>query len=201
MTTGPIVTAFPVQIPTGFTPSDRDGDGVDVNGSNRTCPGYDAASGYRPRWGGGFEAPRGPKALAHRAIDIMAAEGSLLVPPGISEVIDVGDTPKGGHCLYLRDAHGWVWYIAHMRDAPFVKAGDQVDPASTILGYVGRSGNASYDTKTGKKGCPHAHISLTRPPGSSAVRIRRELGVAVRGEKVDPVPFLKPLYDAGGWRR
>jgi hypothetical protein len=28
---GPIVTAFPVQIPAGFAPSDVDGDGADLN--------------------------------------------------------------------------------------------------------------------------------------------------------------------------
>jgi len=199
---GPVVTAFPVQIPLGFHPSDVDKDGDDVNAAGKRCPGYDPPD-YRPRWGGGFDAPRGPKKLAHRAIDIMAAEGALIVPPGPAEVLRVELTEKGGNCLYLRDERGWVWYFGHMRDRPFVDPGAIVDPATTVLGYVGRTGNAvrTYHTARGdlKRGCPHLHASLTRPAGSSAKAIRAV--AAVRAEKVDPVPFLAPVYDASGWKR
>jgi murein DD-endopeptidase MepM/ murein hydrolase activator NlpD len=204
---GPVVTAFPVQIPAGFTPSDSEGDGVDVNASGKRCPGYEAP--YRPRWGGGFLELRGAKQLKHRAIDIMAAEGALVVAPGPCEVVSVQHTEKGGNCLYLRDERGWVWYFGHLRDRPFVDPGMLVTP-EVILGYVGRTGNAvrTYKTPAGavRRGCPHLHASLTRPEGMSlaAVRALRDpegKPLARNGEKVDPVPFLKPVYDAGGWRR
>jgi murein DD-endopeptidase MepM/ murein hydrolase activator NlpD len=206
---GPIVTAFPVQIPAGFAPSDVDGDGADLNAAGKLCPGYGAPD-YRPRWGGGFDAPRGPRKLKHRAIDIMAAEGALVVPPAPCEVVRVDLTEKGGNCLYLRDEHGWIWYFGHLRDRPFVDPGAIVDPASTVLGYVGRTGNAVrvYRGPKGevRRGCAHLHASLTRPEGMISAVLRRLRGpdgelVAFSGEKVDPVPWLKPAYDAGGWRR
>lgn len=199
----PVVVAFPVQIPPGFVPSDRDGDGDDRGPSGKVCPGYDVAGGYRPRWGGGFDAPRGPARLAHRAIDIMAAEGALVVAPATCIVVSAGTTPKGGNCVTLRDLGGWVWYLAHMRDAPLVMVGAEL-AAGDIVGYVGRSGNAVRRTREGLRGCPHVHMSLTVPKG---VRLPRQIlgpdgkPVARRGEKIDAVPFLRPLYDAGGWRR
>jgi murein DD-endopeptidase MepM/ murein hydrolase activator NlpD len=205
--TGPIVTAFPVQIPAGFTPSDSDGDGYDVNASGKRCPGYEPP--YRPRWGGGFLELRGARRLKHRAIDIMAAEGALVVAPGPCEVTRVEHTEKGGNCLYLRDERGWVWYFGHLRDRPFVDPGMHVTP-EVILGYVGRTGNAvrTYQLPTGavRRGCPHLHASLTRPEGQtlSAMRKLRDpegKPLVFSGEKCDPVAWLKPVYDAGGWRR
>lgn len=197
------VVAFPVQIPAGFAPTDCDGDGDDKGPTGKVCAGYDAASGYRPRWGGGFDAPRGPQRLAHRAIDIMAAEGALVVAPSTCVVLAAATSPKGGHHVYLRDLGGWVWYMAHMRDVPLVVDGAEL-VAGDVVGYVGRTGNAVRKTAAGLRGCPHLHLSLTVPRG---VRLpRRLLGpdgqpVARRGEKVDPVPYLRPVYDAGGWRR
>ena len=206
----PIVLAFPVQIPRGFVPLDLDADGTDLNHAGRPCPGYEPP--YQPRWGGGFLAPRGPRKLAHRALDIMAAEGALVVAPTACSVREVALTPKGGHCLYLVDAAGWTWYMAHLASAPLVAEGAELE-AGALVGYVGRTGNASYHVRRGRRGCPHLHVSLTRPAGSTLpVRVKRllrllasdeETGEKLRvsGEKVDLQPLLAGLYHAGGWRR
>ena len=194
----PQVLAFPVQIPAGFVPFDLGADGTDLNAAGRPCPGYEPP--YQPRWGGGFLAPRGPRKLAHRALDIMAAEGALVVAPTACRVREAADTPKGGYCLYLVDLAGWTWYMAHLAQRPTVSAGDELE-AGALVGHVGRTGNASYHTRRGRRGCPHLHVSLTRPVGSTRP-VLTDAGEKLRvsGEKVDPLPLLEDLYLAGGWR-
>lgn len=194
---GPTVLAFPVQILHGFKPSDFDDDGMDLGPGGRQCAGY--TDDYRPRWGGGFSAPRGPQKLMHRAVDIMAAEGALVVSPVIGFVTSAGESPRGGHHCYIRDTEGWVWYMAHCRDPMEVVAGQRV-AAGQIIGRVGRTGNAVRKTPDGLRGCPHLHLSLTAPHWRKVVDAKGQ-PVMRRGEKVDPVPFLKPLYEAGGWFR
>jgi murein DD-endopeptidase MepM/ murein hydrolase activator NlpD len=197
----PEIVCFPVVIPAGFSPSDIDADGDDRGPSGKVCPGYDAASGYRPRWGGGFRAVRGPQQLAHRAIDIMAAEGALVVAIADCEVVSAGESPKGGHHAFLRDRRGWVWYMAHMRD-PLALVAGQALRAGELVGIVGRTGNAVRRTREGLRGCPHLHLSLTRPRTLRGRDVRTAAGAAVDflGEKSDPVPFLAPVYEAGGWK-
>jgi murein DD-endopeptidase MepM/ murein hydrolase activator NlpD len=199
--TSPIVLAFPVQIPLGFVPTDADRDGTDRGPTHKVCPGYDAATGHRPRWGGGFDAPRGPDKLAHRAIDIMAAEGAFVCAPAPCTIEWAGWSPKGGHHLFLIDPNGWRWYFAHLRDTPLAVTGQSVE-AGDVVGFVGRTGNAVRTTKLGLRGCPHLHASLSVPMGAPKI-IRGPDGASVarRGTKVDVVPFLLPLYQAGGWRR
>jgi hypothetical protein len=71
----PTVAFFPVVVPPGFKPVDPENDGTDISWKGEPCP---CQSGdYRPAWGGGFDAGRvrEGKALAHRAIDIMGAQG------------------------------------------------------------------------------------------------------------------------------
>jgi len=129
----------------------------------------------------------------------MAAEGAHVVAPSSCTVQAVGSSSKGGHHAFLVDRAGWVWYLAHMRDPLELGAGDELE-AGARVGYVGRTGNAVRVTRDGRRGCPHLHLSLTAPKG--IVRLRGPDGAIVlrRGTKVDPVPFLRPLYDAGGWR-
>jgi murein DD-endopeptidase MepM/ murein hydrolase activator NlpD len=199
---GPRVEVFPVQIPEGFAPSDHDGDGTDLGPTGKECPGYDLLSGFRPRWGGGFDAPRGPLKLAHRAIDIMAAEGAHVVAPSACVVHGGGVTAKGGHHIYLRDPEGWIWYFAHLRDplAAHLVMGAHV-AAGELVGLVGRTGNAVRRTKEGLRGCPHLHLSLTARRYLAGTLAGPD-GDPVRysGKKVDAVPFLRPAYVGEGWR-
>jgi murein DD-endopeptidase MepM/ murein hydrolase activator NlpD len=211
-----IAKVFPVTIPFGFIPSDLDEDGLDKNPAGKVCPGQDPADGFRPRWGGGFRAKRvrDGKALNHAAVDIMAAEGAHTVAiqdgvialswkpgPGRLEP-GAGASPKGGNYVVLDTYDGWRWYYAHLRDIPFVVPGQRVK-AGDLLGFVGRTGNAvrrvrRKDGSSYLYGCPHLHLSLTALT-SDNVRQARHKGLDVLGMKVDPVPVLKPLYDAGGW--
>ncbi len=107
----------------------------------------------------------------------MGPIGAEIVAPCAGTIQDVLETPKGGHCLYLRSEDGHVFYFAHLHSKPVVEKGDSVE-AGQLLGLLGRTGNATRTRRNGSKyGCAHAHISLTSP----------------RGRKIDPVPFFRGL--------
>lgn len=187
------VVTFPVKIPSDFKPSDSDNDGPDIRWDKRLCPGQDPEDGFRPKWGGGFFAPRGR--YLHAAVDIMAAEGALVVAPSAGTVPRVvrvgrerrpgsGQSRKGGNYVFLVDANGWEWYFAHLRDAPMVSPGAVVS-AGSLLGYVGRTGNAARTYRDGSiRGCPHLHL-----------RLGKQLWTPGVARKYDPRSVLQALYD------
>jgi murein DD-endopeptidase MepM/ murein hydrolase activator NlpD len=212
----PTIQAFPVYVPPEFTPKDPEGDGVDMSWKGEPCPCQ--AAPFKPAWGGGFDAGRvrDGKTLAHRAIDIMGAQGLHIVSIGAGVVAStwrpgpgrvepgVGHSPKGGNYVVidetLPDGSQWRWYYAHLMDTPRVVVGQRVKPG-TLLGYLGRTGNAVKRRKDGTLyGCPHLHLALTGL-NAKALATARQRGLKVEGSKVDSVPLLRPLYDAGGWRR
>lgn len=194
---GPEVHHFPVVIPPGFAPTDIDKDGADLSSSGRTCPGQDPEDGYRPRWGGGFYAARGKH--LHAAVDIMAAEGALVVAMShwtIPETVrvgrqrrpGVGESPKGGLYFFARDDLGYEWYGSHCSWlSPAAVPGAVFFPGE-VIAKVGRTGNASRDYGRGPRGCPHLHLRLGYVLQSGAVR------------KYDCVPLLRPLYEQGMWK-
>lgn len=207
-----IAQCFPVVVPPDFSPSDADDDGDDMRWDGKPCPCQEPP--HLPRFGGGFHDARGEH--RHTAIDIMAAEGSLVVAPCDGIVPDrvrmkldgksgphpgAGTGKKAGNYVCV-ESDGWRWYMSHLRDVPLVGAGTCVT-AGTPLGYVGRTGNAvrTYQGKDGRilRGCPHLHLALTALTSENVRQARRE-GLDVLGRKVDPVPVLRPLYEAGGWR-
>lgn len=196
---GPVAPSFfPVVIPPGFAPSDVDKDGEDRAWNKKLCPGQNPEDGFRPRWGGGFFAPRGKH--LHAAVDIMAAEGALVLAPSagtVPRVVHVGgrqqpgagESKKGGHYFFLVDAHGWEWYGSHLSLPPNVAPGDVVE-AGQLLGYVGRSGNASRKYGDGSiRGCPHLHL-----------RLGKQLWRPGVARKYDVRRLIEPLYDAGEWK-
>lgn len=223
----PIVMAFPVQIPQVFVPQDPEGDGLDVNSTGKKCVGQDASTGFRPVWGGGFRAGRIRKdpvtgesrRLDHLAIDIMAGQGAdvrAIGPGSVPKTVNFGNGPqpgagsstKGGNYIVVDDARGWRWYFAHLLEPAFLQPGDIV-VAGDLLGFVGRTGNAirrvrRKDGSTFLYGCPHLHLSLTRPasvPSSAVKHPTTGARVDQQGRKVDIVPFLQELYTKGGWKR
>lgn len=200
---------FPVQIPPDFQPSDSDGDGVDLRWDGKPCPCQEPP--YRPAWGGGFRAARGKH--IHGAIDIMAAEGALVVAPSDGTIpLEVrgvtmdgkpgphpgaGTKDKAGHYFFLVTEDGSLrWYGSHLRDKPLVEPGAKVQ-AGDLLGYVGRTGNASVKRASGIRGCPHLHLAL-RALTRDRVAAARAEGVDVQGTALDPVPFLRRAF--ADWR-
>lgn len=173
-----VVTHFPVVVPVGFAPLEV------CKRAGKVCPGQDGPD-YKPRWGGGFHATRGPQKVLHRAMDIMAAIGChvVAIDDGVVQLrwkykgevrAGAGLSPKGGY--YVRLKHTWgISYYAHLHEVPLVEPG-QVVLAGEQLGIVGRTGNA-------KPGCPHLHISL-------------QVGKTL----VDPIPYFMPLYQAAQWK-
>lgn len=104
-----------------------------------------------------FTAARAGGARRHDAIDIMAAEGTLVyaAAPGTVEKIfeSVG---KGGLTVYERSQDGkWVYYYAHLKGyAPGLAEGQMLKRGSAI-GFVGHTGDASPDG-------PHLHFAINQ---------------------------------------
>jgi murein DD-endopeptidase MepM/ murein hydrolase activator NlpD len=84
--------------------------------------------------------------------DIMAAEGTPIVSMGAGTITDVSPNSLGGNTITMKLDNGLTVYMAHLRDAPLVAAGQRV-AAGTPLGFVGQTGNAAG---TGA----HLHIGI-----------------------------------------
>lgn len=84
---------------------------------------------------------KGPNGAASEGIVIAAADGTPIHAAQAGEVIYVGqDTKNYGNIVIVRHADGDMTSYAHAR-AIMVSKGQKVD-RSTVLGYVGTSGNA-----------------------------------------------------------
>lgn len=127
-----------------------------------------------------FEAARGR--AAHRAQDLMAPQGTIVVAPVTGTVVAVRTTPKGGNTVTIKaDSDGWEHYLAHMRDASTLREGEHV-VAGEYVGRVGRTGNAQAV-------CPHLHYSVERRTAAGLEKFNhyRQL-VALRSHYDDPFP-------------
>jgi murein DD-endopeptidase MepM/ murein hydrolase activator NlpD len=212
----PTVKQFPVIVPPSFKPRDPERDGTDMSWDRKPCPCQVAP--FKPAWGGGFDAGRVREgvSLAHRAIDIMGAQGLEIrsIGPGIVPETwkpgpgrvepGAGRSPKGGNYILVdetrMDGSKWRWYYAHLLEAPLYGPGDEIE-AGTLLGFLGRTGNAIKKRKDGSYyGCPHLHLALTGL-NAKALNSAKSEGLKVAGSKVDSVPLLKPLFDSGAWKR
>jgi murein DD-endopeptidase MepM/ murein hydrolase activator NlpD len=182
---------FPVQIPEGFEPDISDG--IPVNYTGKECKTYHV-EGYRPLWGGGYDAARGKH--KHKALDVMAVEGAPICATRGGKVAmtwryrgenrdGAGFSERGGWYVRIEYDDGrHLGYYAHL-----LKLADGIGPGATveanqIIGWCGASGNAG-NPKRGTKN-PHLHYAVTD---------------LKTGRKVRLEPPLKKLYDADGWRR
>lgn len=86
--------------------------------------------------------------------DLMAAEGTPVLAMAPGRVQWANYEPVGGNNVGILGDDGLTYYYAHLRDAPAVKAGQQVG-AGTPLGAVGRTGNAAGTP-------PHLHLGIGR---------------------------------------
>jgi murein DD-endopeptidase MepM/ murein hydrolase activator NlpD len=105
--------------------------------------------------GDSFNAPRGD-GRTHRATDIPAARGTLVVAAADGRVIMMRENALGGITVYLVDrAQRFVYYYAHLeRYAEGLSEGMDVAQGA-LLGYVGTTGNAPANF-------PHLHFQALR---------------------------------------
>lgn len=99
----------------------------------------------------------------HEGIDILAPEGTEVRSAGYGVVIYAGDALRGyGNAVILDHGEGITTLYAHLRDIR-VESGDAVGEG-TVIGTVGRSGNAST-----------AHLHFELRVGQAAVDPEKHL--------------------------
>jgi murein DD-endopeptidase MepM/ murein hydrolase activator NlpD len=91
----------------------------------------------------------------HEGIDIFAPCGRPVTSATRGVVVAIGERPLGGQIVGVLGP-GWEWhYYAHLNDFAAIEVGDVVE-VGTVLGYVGRTGNA--------RGSPcHLHYGIYTP--------------------------------------
>ena len=95
-------------------------------------------------------------AVAHEALDIMAARGTPVIAVGEGRVAKLFLSKPGGLTLYQFDPRGeYSYYYAHLDSyAEGIKEGDTVR-SGQVIAYVGSTGNASLEA-------PHLHFAVFR---------------------------------------
>lgn len=89
----------------------------------------------------------------HKGQDIFARRGTPVFSAAEGYVLRVGESNLGGKTVSVLGAGGRRYYYAHLDDfAPDLKAGDYVT-TSSLLGYVGTTGNAVNTP-------PHLHFGV-----------------------------------------
>lgn len=113
-----------------------------------------------------FGAPRG-RDRTHAGVDIFAKRGTPVRSAGPGVVADIRDSGLGGRQVWVMGPGRERYYYAHLEDWRTGLTRGEVVDASTVLGYVGDSGNA-------KGTPPHLHWGIY---GSEGAR--------------DPLPLLR----------
>jgi murein DD-endopeptidase MepM/ murein hydrolase activator NlpD len=99
-----------------------------------------------------WHAPRGADRL-HEGQDIFAPRGTPIYSATRGYIYHIGENNLGGNTVSVIGAGGRVYYYAHLESyAPMIEEGDQVN-TSTVLGYVGTTGNAVGTP-------PHLHFGV-----------------------------------------
>lgn len=111
----------------------------------------------------------------HRALDILAPRGTLVLSADDGRILRVRPNTLGGNTVYATDPLGRVvYYYAHL-DAyqPGLTEGMTI-ARGDVLGIVGTTGNAPKDT-------PHLHFQVMRMPAD---------GKYWDGEAINPYPLF-----------
>lgn len=122
-----------------------------------------------------YNAPRSG-GRSHRAIDILAPQGTPVVAAVSGTIVRMHYSDGGGRSLYQFGPNSsWVYYYAHLDDyAEELEEGDTVS-AGQVIGYVGDTGNAP-------DGVYHLHFAIWAAGESKNIW---------RGRPVNPFPLLK----------
>ena len=106
---------------------------------------YTISSKFGKRWG-----------RNHNGIDIASSNGTVygakIVAADSGTVILSKYYSGYGYCVIVNHGNGYTTLYAHMKAQSALRVGDSVTKGSTIIGYVGASGNV-----TG----PHLHFEIT----------------------------------------
>lgn len=95
----------------------------------------------------------------HSGQDIFAKKGTTVYSATEGYVLRVGENRLGGKVVFVYGAGGRRYYYAHLDDfAPDLKPGDYVT-TSSLIGYVGATGNA-------KNTPPHLHFGVYGADGA-----------------------------------
>jgi peptidoglycan LD-endopeptidase LytH len=95
-------------------------------------------------------------ARSHKAIDIMAPRGTLVVAAAPGRVEKLFLSNDGGKTIYIRSPDGrTIYYYAHLDTYRAGLAEGQQVRAGDVIGTVGFTGNASPDG-------PHLHFEIKR---------------------------------------
>ncbi|MEO7240981.1 MAG: M23 family metallopeptidase [Sphingomicrobium sp.] len=123
-----------------------------------------------------FDDARGGGSRTHRAIDIMAPEGTPVVAAAAGTVEKLfNSVGKGGLTAYVRsEDQKWTFYYAHLQVYAEGLVEGQKIARGTPIGLVGHTGDASPDG-------PHLHFAINRmAPGERWWQ----------GEPINPYPLL-----------
>ncbi|WP_293884316.1 M23 family metallopeptidase [Sphingomonas sp.] len=119
--------------------------------------------------------PRGDGTRDHRAIDIMAAQGTPVLAAAAGRVEKLFDSAAGGHTIYIRTPdRKQSHYYAHLdRYAEGLHEGRAVAQGDMIA-FVGSTGDAD-------PGAPHLHFAIHEMAPTDKW---------YEGRPVDPYPYL-----------
>ena len=120
----------------------------------------------RAQVGDSWHAPRDGGDRQHHGQDIFAPRGTPVLSATDGYILRVGENKLGGQTVSVVGAGGRVYYYAHLDSyADDIGLGDHVT-TTTVLGYVGTTGNAAGTS-------PHLHF-----------------GVYAGGGALNPLPLL-----------
>jgi hypothetical protein len=128
----------------------------------------------------------------HAGNDIFAAQGTPIVASGPGTIAAFGNHPVGGMSIWVASDDHYSFFYTHLAGfAPGLARGQRVD-RSTVIGYVGATGNAAG-------GPPHLHFQVHAPIVNRRGEIVTPGGVDAApgglGRSRTPPVNPKPLLD------
>ncbi|MGH9190391.1 MAG: M23 family metallopeptidase [Acidimicrobiales bacterium] len=126
---------------------------------------FSAGMGHFPvagaaRYSNDWMAPRyTPCFHLHQGTDIFAARGTPVRAP-VDGVVNFTEEAVGGKSVYVREANGTFYYLAHLDGFARIRAGSRVSQGQ-VVGFVGSTGNADG-------GAPHVHLQV-HPRGGGPI--------------------------------